>query len=388
MRKGILVALAALSMIVVAGCGDGSGGSPDSSPDPRLESDGHPPLVGTTWRVDRIVGDETKVNSAGMEEPPRILLTADDRMQIFTGCNTAAGRAIADEPFIRFGPIGISRARCGGREGKVEEALLDPLRSRVKYEFTGQRMKWIGKGIDLYLSPMGAADKAAVPARPDLLAGRAFVLNSVAGDALTVDVPLNLSFRLQDFSADADCNHRSYRYRIRNGRITGQIAMSTEMLCRGPEGRQERTFQKLIRKGAETALGSDRLTLDFGGGVMADFTDAHEPLVGTSWQMVNLKQGKKLIDLETRRGLGFSVDREGNFGFSTPCNGGGGKLRLGEGSMAFSQTITTMKGCDRKSERRQNEIQAMFIGEAEYSFDGPELVMTNGNSALRLESEG
>jgi heat shock protein HslJ len=237
MRNGILVALAALSMFIAAGCGDDAGESSSPPQDPRLESDGHEPLVGTTWRGDRIVGDETKVGSAGMKEPPRILLTADDRMQIFTGCNTAGGRAIADDAYIRFGPIGISRARCEGRDGRVEEALLDPLRSRVKYEFDGRRLKWIGKEFDLYLSPIGAADKVAVPARPDLLHGRAFVLNSVAGDAFTVDVPLNLSFRQEEFSADADCNSRSYRYGISDGRMTGRLAMTTEMLCGGPEGR-------------------------------------------------------------------------------------------------------------------------------------------------------
>ncbi len=387
MRKGILAALLALSMIVAVGCGDDAGDAPGSPPDPRLESDGHEPLVGSTWRVDRLVGGQTKLSTAGMNEPPRILLTADDRMQVFTGCNTAGGRAIAGDAFIRFGPIGISRARCGGREGRVESALLDPLRSRVKYEFIGKEMKWTAKGFDLYFSPMGAADKMAVPARPDLLAGRAFVLNSVAGDALTVDVPLNLSFRLEDFGADATCNHRSYGYAIRDGRITGQLAMSTEMLCPGPEGRQERAFQKLIRNGADTALGADRLTLDFGGGVMADFTDEHEPLVGTSWRMIDLKGGRELIDLETRRGLGFSVDGEGNFGFSTPCNGGGGKLRLGVGSMTFRQTVTTAKGCNRKAERLQDQIQAMFIGEAEYRFEGPELVMVNGSRVLRLEPD-
>jgi heat shock protein HslJ len=121
--------------------------------------------------------------------------------------------------------------------------------------------------------------------------------------------------------------------------------------------------------------------------VLADFTDAHEPLLGTSWRMITLKDGEKVVELDTDRDLGFSMDRDGSFEFSTPCNGGGGEVEVGEGSMEFGPAITTLMGCDRRRERLQDEIQAIFTGEAEYRFEGPQLVVVNGKRALRLDHE-
>lgn len=378
MRNGILAVLAMLCLTAAVGCGSDSSG-PSDPPDPRFASNGHEPLIGTVWKVDRIVGDESVVRTKGLSEPPRLLFEADGMMQAFTGCNTASAAIKVDDAYLRFGPVSIGQVTCRGQGGKVESALLDPLRSRVKYEFHGKGLKLIGKEFDLYLTAMNSPAGIGVPATADRLAGRTFVLEEVSGDVLTEEAPMDLNFGFRNFGVDVNCNNQIYSYEVSQGKIRGQVAMSTDMLCHGPEGRQERGFAKLIRRGAEARLTPDSLTLDFGDGVIARMSDSHEQLIGTEWRLERLKMrdGTTVFRQGERPSFEMRND-EDYYVFSTPCNDGGGPVRLGDGEISFDQPTMTTKGCDRRRMLLEDAIESMFSGTATVRFDGPDLVLTKG----------
>lgn len=122
----------------------------------------------------------------------------------------------------------------------------------------------------------------------------------------------------------------------------------------------------------------------YGGGASNGSSTDHPPVIGTGWLMVSyskpggiveMHQGVRLPSLEFKKNNTVQV--------FDGCNSGGGKAVVNDdGTIKFGPVMTTLMGCPAGTEEVSSAIQQVLQGTADYSFEGGNLVLKNGDETL------
>lgn len=107
-------------------------------------------------------------------------------------------------------------------------------------------------------------------------------------------------------------------------------------------------------------------------------------LAGTEWQLVSYgtpgNQTPAAADVETSLSFGTDGQFNGNFG----CNSFGGKYDMKDGSIEFSEVISTMMACEEPRMTQETTSLQVLNGTAAYKLDGFSLTLTNSESNLSI----
>ncbi len=109
----------------------------------------HPdrPLVGTTWRVDTLVSEQSATTSVALEQArPTLTITTEQTVTGWTGCNTFYGRAEVDEQTVTFAPVNTGGPACPGEVGDIERAIVRVLDGPVETSIDADRLTLTGAG--------------------------------------------------------------------------------------------------------------------------------------------------------------------------------------------------------------------------------------------------
>lgn len=103
------------------------------------------PLVGTTWRVDTLVSDQSAMTSVALEQArPTLTIAADDTVTGWTGCNTFYGRAEVADPTVTFSPVNLGGPVCNGETGDIERTIVGVLDGPVQASIDADRLTLTG----------------------------------------------------------------------------------------------------------------------------------------------------------------------------------------------------------------------------------------------------
>jgi len=140
-RQSVLVLLTAL-VLVVAACGDDSGGDAEGrGADTTAETSGQAaPLEGTEWGLESYDTSAGSGTVPGGVQKPTLLIEADGTVSLFTGCNTAGGSAEVADDTIAFAPLASTLIGCEGDTATVETAITTTLDGEVSYRIEGQQL--------------------------------------------------------------------------------------------------------------------------------------------------------------------------------------------------------------------------------------------------------
>jgi len=112
-------------------------------------------------------------------------------------------------------------------------------------------------------------------------------------------------------------------------------------------------------------------------------------LANTSWSLVSYgpaaSQTPAVANIETSLVFGSNGALSGNMG----CNGFGGKYEVSDGSVTFSEVVSTLMACSNEQVMSQEQAAFRLLnGKVSYALTGSSLVLTdaNGENALTLSS--
>lgn len=121
--------------LLVAGCGDGGGGSSGSA--------GGLPLEGTTWTVEAIDAADGR-RPAPSGATATLVFDGDGTVQVRPGCNTGTGTYRVTGDTLVVSDLVTTLMACDGARGELEDAVLAVLRADA--------LRWTVEGDRLTLS--------------------------------------------------------------------------------------------------------------------------------------------------------------------------------------------------------------------------------------------
>jgi heat shock protein HslJ len=109
-------------------------------------------LAGTTWVLDTIV-DGQSASSVAAGAPPVTLLFDGSKVTADTGCNGVSADYTTEGDTITFDLAMMTKMACAPEIMQGENAVVDALAGKAKYEITADRLSLTGesgKGIQLH----------------------------------------------------------------------------------------------------------------------------------------------------------------------------------------------------------------------------------------------
>lgn len=232
----------------------------------------------------------------------------------------------------------------------------------------------------------GSADGAA-PTTEDLN-GRSFVSTEVTGYDLVADTKVRISFEDDRLSASAGCNTLSAGFTIDEGALTleGQPA-STMMGCVDDLATQDGWLTSFLSDDPLAELDGDTLTLISGEVTMKmldeTVADPAKPLTGTAWTL------DTIVDGDTASSVPAGVDpptlqiaEDGEATVFTGCNQGGASVEVTDTTLTFGPMRMTKMACEGDATSVENSVVAVLDGEVDYTIEGLQITLTNGDQGL------
>lgn len=78
-------------------------------------------------------------------------------------------------------------------------------------------------------------------------------------------------------------------------------------------------------------------------------------------------------------------EENGDVGGFAGCNSFGGKAKVGDGTITFSQIFSTQKACSGDAGELEGAVMGLLDGEVSYEVDGDTVTLTSGDNTLVLE---
>ena len=240
----------------------------------------------------------------------------------------------------------------------------------------------------LPLAACASSPDGLEPTTAEDLDGMTFVSTEVTGHDLVPDTQVLISFEDGRMSASAGCNTLSAGFTVHEGSLTldGQPA-STMMGCQDDLALQDGWLAGFLSEGPTPERDGDTLTLT-GGEVTVTMLDQAvaepaKPLTGTRWTLDSIVDGETVssvpanVDLPT-----LQLTENGEATVSTGCNRGGASVDIGDATLTFGPMRLTKMACQGEGPTVEAAVVAVLDGEVEYTIEGLQLSITNGEQGL------
>lgn len=377
-------------------------------------------LVGTSWTL-------TQINGSAPIPGRNLTLQFDDKSATgSSGCNSFGGSYTVDGNKITFSEIASTLMACADADGNPdntimdqEQAYLDALHKATVYTINGDTLN-IGTddnpAVLVFTRGTATAEPTTQPTEEVIipgsneLAGTAWNLTEINGQAPIADRPVTIQFDDKQASGSSGCNSYGGEYAVDGNKITFANVFMTEMACMDPTGimEQEQSYLETLRTVTTYTVEGDTLTIRSevnpaqlvftrGQAVVGPsepITDPNQPvssdaLTGSNWKLIQINGQPAVAGVDVT--LTFEAD--GQAGGTGGCNGYGGSYTAADGTISFTQIVSTMMACAEQDKMNQEQAYFAALNEATvYSINGDTLnIGTDADPAVlvftRITSE-
>ncbi len=224
------------------------------------------------------------------------------------------------------------------------------------------------------------------PVDEESLDGRSFISKEVTGHELVAGTEVSISFSGDSVNAVAGCNAMFGKFQLDGDRMTVPMLGSTKVGCDPARLKQDRWLSDFLSGGATVSLDGEELTLT------EDDVELvfHEPiagdssLIGVTWELetvidpegvaTNVPGGKKQATLEFSNG--------GTIAYGSGCNGGSGKVKVGDGTIVFEMVSWTEMLCQGPVMKVERAMEKVMQGEVDSEIEVSELSLSRKGTTL------
>jgi heat shock protein HslJ len=234
----------------------------------------------------------------------------------------------------------------------------------------------------------GCTSAAAVP-----LDGRAFLSTATTSDGqpltLVPGTRIRLGFSDGRVSASAGCNTIGGSYSIADGRLVVGDLSTTEMGCDPDRHAQDEWLAAFLGSRPVVTLSGSDLELASPGGSITlldrEVADPDLPLVGPTWTVVSVISGDAVSSVPEQVVATFIFQADGQVGFNTGCNAGGGRFSATADALRFSDTVMTLRACESPAGEMEAAVLRVLQTETvSYRIEAGTLELMAGASGLQL----
>jgi heat shock protein HslJ len=228
-------------------------------------------------------------------------------------------------------------------------------------------------------------------ADPLTLNGRQFLSVDVTVNGvqrlLVAGTRIQLSFTDGNIGATAGCNHIGGAYRVDGGRlIVDQMGM-TEMGCDPARHDQDSWLSAFLGAQPQVRLAGPDLVLESSGTIVRlldrEIAEPDVPLTGVRWALTTIFEGDAAMSVPDGVSATLEFSADGNFSLHTGCNQGGGHYELGNGTLIFSDVVTTEMACDGARAQVEAAVLAVIgAGQVGVEIDSSNLTLTGDGRGL------
>jgi heat shock protein HslJ len=241
-----------------------------------------------------------------------------------------------------------------------------------------------------------------------LLALLLIACNSAAGQPLaldgrqflSVDVTVNgvqrqlvpgtriqLSFTDGNLGATAGCNHIGGSYRLEGGRLITDAMGMTEMGCDPARHDQDSWLSAFLGTQPQVRLAGSDLLLESSGTIIRlldrEIAEPDVPLTGVRWTLTTIFDDAAAMSVPDGVIATLEFSNDGNFSLHSGCNQGGGRYAIADGTITFSDVVTTEMACAGARAQVEAAVFAVIgAGQVAYEIDSRSLTLTGDGAGL------
>jgi heat shock protein HslJ len=273
-----------------------------------------------------------------------------------------------------------------------EPSRVETLRDHPARDVTraagGIRFAWvIALGV---LSALGLAGCAStnMPTESASIEGSAWGLASLPGRSLVPDATPTARFEAGRVFGSDGCNRYSMPFTVQATEIQiGPIGPSTRMACPESTMAQAEAFTTALITARGFRRGDATLELlDANGAVLATLTAQARSLAGTSWDVININNGRQaVVGMVSDSTVTMAFDNEGRVSGTTGCNRYTAAYHAEGDTLRFSSVAATRMACaDPAVDEQEQAFLRALESVATLSFEGDRLDMRDADGALAI----
>lgn len=238
--------------------------------------------------------------------------------------------------------------------------------------------------------PSGEEPPSLPPGTDDALAGTAWVLASMGGEATDDNTVMTLQFASDGtLSGSGGCNRFNGSFVAVGEDLTIEPLATTMMACEPAVMEQETLFLATLQGATGFAVDGTKLTLsDASGTELLMFTAQSNELPGSDWVVTGYNDGQAVSSPLLDTVAEVSFDEDGTINGSGGCNGFTGRFTADAGTLKMERLASTKRLCLEPDGVMEQEAALMAALESatSYSMEGPDLTLarTDGSTAVTL----
>jgi len=234
----------------------------------------------------------------------------------------------------------------------------------------------------------GCTSAASVP-----LDGRAFLSTAVTTSGQPFDLVartrIRLGFTDGRISASAGCNTMGGSYSVADGQLVVADLSTTEMGCDPDRHAQDEWLAAFLGSRPLLTLDENDLLLASPGASITlldrEVADPDLPLVGPTWTVVSVISGDAVSSVPEHVVATFVFQADGQVGFNTGCNTGGGRYSATAGALRFSELVMTEMSCESPAGEMEAAVLRVLQAETvSYRIEAGSLVLMANGRGLQL----
>ena len=253
------------------------------------------------------------------------------------------------------------------------------------------RFNWVaGLGLSVALGLAGCAARNTATVSPSL-DGSAWVLASLPGRSLVPDATPTARFEAGRVAGSDGCNRYSMPFTAHGSRIEiGPMGPSTQMACPESTMAQAEAFTTALRTARSFRRGNGTLEiLAANGAVVVTFAAQASSLVGISWSVVNINNGRQaVVGMVSGSTVTLAFDTAGRVSGTTGCNRYTAAYNADGDTLRFSSVAATRMACaDPAVDEQEQAFLRALESVATMGFEGDRLVLRDKDGAMAIVLE-
>lgn len=230
---------------------------------------------------------------------------------------------------------------------------------------------------------------------PSGLDDREFVSVLVTEDgkskALVSGTKIRLSFPAGILSASAGCNNMSGAYEVTDGVLIVDQMATTEMGCPNNLMNQDQWLSTFLSSKPTVSLDGNNLVLTSDSTEITfldrEQAEPDQPLTGITWGLSSILNADSASSVPNGVMATLLFKDDGTVQIFDGCNSGGGKYTVDDGSLTFSQIVSTQMACGGNKDEVAAAIrQVLGAEEVDYSIDHTTLTLQAGEHGLQYDA--
>lgn len=220
------------------------------------------------------------------------------------------------------------------------------------------------------------------------LDGSAWVLTSLPGHAMVPDAIPTARFENGRVAGSDGCNRYSMPYSAKGSAIQiGPTGHSTMMACPESTMAQAEAFTSALISARSFRRSDGTLELlNANGAVAATMVTQADSLAGTSWNVVNINNGREaVVGMISDSTVTLVFDSEGGVNGTTGCNRYNAAYRAEGDTLHFSSVAATRMACpDEALSEQERAFLRALESVTTLSFEGDRLDLRGADGALAV----